>query len=94
MNNRPYFCDTKKIVWHPHQKYTYSQYMDALNSVFSSLFFESATTRFNLLGSYRMNLKLMVLYAIENDIDELVYIRSLRDILLKDAKCFDLQRQS
>ena len=39
-----------------------------------------------------MNLKNMVLYAVENNIDEIEYIKSIRVILAKDAGCVDLQR--
>lgn len=88
----PCVHDKNDIVWHPNQKYTYAQYMRALNEVFDWLYFKSASKRFNLIGSYRMNLKNMVLYAVENNIDEIEYIKSLRVILAKDAGCIDLQR--
>lgn len=88
--NRLYVSNVKDIVWHPNQKYTYMQYKAALDDVFNSLFFESARTRFNLIGSYRMNLKNLVLYAIDNNIDEIEYIKSIKGVLLTSAGCFDL----
>ncbi|MCQ2571517.1 MAG: hypothetical protein MJ165_00760 [Alphaproteobacteria bacterium] len=92
MNITPYVYDKNDIVWHPNQKYTYAQYHQALNEVFDWLYFKNAENRFNLIGSYRMNLRNMVLYAVENNIDEIEYIKSLRTILAKDAGCVDLQR--
>ncbi len=80
-------------AWHPGQKYTCSQYKKALNSVFDSLWFPSATVRFNVFGSYKVNLKSMVLYAIENGIDEIEYIKSLYDILNDGKNCFGLNRK-
>lgn len=88
----PCVRDKNDIVWHPNQKYTYAQYHQALNEVFDWLYFKNAGNRFNLIGSYRMNLRNMVLYAVENNIDEIEYIKSLRTILAKDAGCVDLQR--
>ena len=92
MNITPYVYDINDVVWHPKQKYTYAQYKQALDDVFDWLYFKSASKRFNLIGSYRMNLKNMVLYAVENNIDEIEYIKTLRTILAKDAGCVDLQR--
>lgn len=92
MTVAPYFYNKNDIVWHPNQKYTYAQYMKVLDDVFDWLYFKSAGNRFNLIGSYRMNLRNMVLYAVENNTDEIEYIKSLRVILAKDAGCIDLQR--
>ena len=93
MNNQPYVYDIDKIVWHPRQKYTCSQYRQALGSVLNSLNFKDSQMRFNLIGSYRMNLKPMVLYAIENNIDEIEYIKSLYDILNDSDICFNWERE-
>jgi len=92
MTTRVYVSNLNDIVWHPRQKYTYLQYKKALDGVFDTLFFTSAQTRFNLIGSYRMNLKNLVLYALANNIDEIEYIKSLRDVLLQDEGCFEITR--
>ena len=88
----PYVPYVKDIVWRENQNYTYTEYKAALDSVFDSLFFESAHTRFILIGSYRMNLRNMVLYALDNNIDEIEYIKSIRNILLKDRGCHSLTK--
>ncbi len=92
MNKRVYVSDLNDIVWHPKQKYTYLQYRKALDDVFDELYFKSAKKRFRLVGSYRMNLRHIVLYAIDNDIDEIEHIKSLKDILGQDQDCFVLTR--
>jgi len=93
MNARPpYVPYVKDIVWDPKQNYTYVQYKKALDDVFETLFFVSARKRFILIGSYRMNLRNMVLYALDNHIDEIEYIQSIREVLLQDEDCFNLTR--
>ena len=89
---RVYVSDLNDIVWHPKQNYTYLQYRKALDDVFDELYFKSAQKRFWLVGSYRMNLRHMVLYAIDNDIDEIEHIKSLKDILGQDQDCLVLTR--
>lgn len=77
----------KEIIWHPRQQYTRNQYRAALDDVFDSLWFDNARMRFNLIGSYRMCLKPMVQYAVDNDIDEIDFIHGIRDILLEMPGC-------
>ena len=74
-------------TWHPKQKYTEDQYKDALDNVFKSLWFDSAKMRFILIGSYRMGLKYMVRYALDNNIDEMKFIGGIRKILLEMPGC-------
>jgi len=88
---RTVFAD-KNIIWHPEQHYTYSQYHNALDDVFESLWFKDASLRFILIGSYRMNLRHMVLYALNSGIDEIEFIQSLRQVLLEMPGCVDLER--
>ena len=92
MTARVYVSDLNNIVWHPKQNYTYVQYKQALDSVFDGLYYRNAKKRFQLIGSYRMNLRHIVLYAIDNDIDELEHIKSLREILLNDIGVYDLTK--
>lgn len=82
----------RNITWHPKQHYTYEEYMQSLDDVFSSLWFDDAKMRFVLIGSYRMNLRHLVIYAVNSGIDEIDFIRSLRSVLLKMPGCFDLER--
>ena len=82
----------KNIIWHPDQHYTYAQYYKALDDVFKSLWFKDASLRFILVGSYRMNLRHMVLYALNSGIDEIDFIQSLRQVLLEMPGCVDVER--
>jgi len=91
MTNSVCVSYSRNIIWHPNQKYTNAQYFDALDSVFELLFFENAKKRYDLLNSYKINLRHIVLYAIENNIDELEHINSIRNILLKSKGCCDLR---
>jgi hypothetical protein len=78
---------TKKEQWYPNQHYTCDEYRNALMDVFRSLWFENAKTRFILIGSYRMGLKYMVGYALDNNTDEMAFISEIRDVLLKMPGC-------
>jgi len=82
---------SRTVVWHPGQKYTNSEYYDALDRVFDLLFFENAKKRYDLLNSYKINLRHIVLYAVENNIDELEHINGIRNILLKTKGCCDVR---
>ena len=82
----------KNIVWHPDQHYTYLQYHRTLDDVFNSLWFDDSYMRFILVGSYRMNLKYMVLYALYSGIDEIEFIQSLRQVLLEMPGCNEVKR--
>ena len=82
----------RKIIWHPKQHYTYEQYMQSLDDVFNSLWFDDAKMRFNLIGSYRMNLRHLVIFAVDSGIDEMEFIQSLRSVLREMPGCFDVER--
>ena len=82
----------RKIIWHPKQHYTYIQYRQASDDVFNSLRFDDAKMRFILIGSYRMNLRHLVVYAVDSGIDELEFIQSLRSFLREMPGCFDMER--
>jgi len=68
----------------PNQHYAYFQYRLAMAGVFRSLRFWDKTIYHVLYDSYMNNLRHLVLYAIEHDIDEIEYIKSIRNILLQN----------
>ena len=65
-------------------KYTKEEQRAALGEAFKSLYFKTSYLRQITYMSYKINLTMMVEYAISNNIDELEYIRSIRQVLLKD----------
>lgn len=70
-------------------RYTKEEQRAALGEAFKSLYFKTATLRQITYMSYKINLSLMVEYAIRNNIDELEYIRSIRQVLLKDNSVYE-----
>lgn len=82
----------RDIKWHPNQNYTYKQYMNALDDVFNSLWFDNAKERFDLIGSYRMNLRHLVIFAVDTKVDEIKFIQSLRQVLLELPGCKEVER--
>ena len=77
----------KDKVLSPCQRYSFTEYKNALDEVFRSVSFESAEMRYILWDSYRINLWDLAFFAINNKIDEIEYIKSIKDELLKDPKC-------
>ena len=77
----------KDRVLTPYQQYSFTEYRRALDEVFRSVFFQSAKMRRIVWDSYIINLWDLVFYAINNRIDEIEYIKSIKDELLKDPKC-------
>ena len=70
------------------QKPTYTQYQlkRELSEVFKSVHFPNKYEKLSLQQSYFMNFDALVEYARDNNIDEMRYIRSIRDTLLADGK--------
>ncbi len=77
----------KDIIKNPCQKYSYTEYMKALDNVFYSVFFQDVELRKILWDSYRMALWNIALYAIEHHIDEIQHIQSIQNILLTIPGC-------
>ncbi len=70
-------------------KYTKEEQRAALGEAFKSLYFKTAALRQITYNSYKINLAVMVEYAIQNNIDELEYIKSIRQVLLKDNSVYE-----
>lgn len=70
-------------------KYTKEEQRAALGEAFKSLYFKTAYLRQITYLSYKINLTAMVEYAIRNNIDELEYIKSIRQVLLKDNSVYE-----
>lgn len=69
-------------------KYTKEEHRAALGEAFKSLHFKTVFLRQITYMSYKINLTAMVEYAIRNNIDELEYIKSIRQVLLKDSSVY------
>ena len=70
-----------------YQQYSYTEYKNALDDVFHSVFFSDVELRNILWDSYRLNLWGIALYAIDNKIDEIKHIHSIQKTLLKIPGC-------
>ncbi len=70
-------------------EYTHEEQKAALDEVFDSLWFPSGEVRRNVYISYKMNMFLLVQYAISNGIDVLEHIRSIKQVLLKDGTAYE-----
>ena len=81
------FKPKEDVIRDPRQKYSFTEYMAALDDVFASVFFRDVNLRNILWDSYRMNVWDLALYAIENKIDEIEYINSICQHLLAMPGC-------
>ena len=72
----------KKVKQSPYQNYLMRK---ALRFVFSTVKFEDPYVKCLVYDSYLWNLGLMRQYARDNCIDEMSYILSIRDELLKSS---------
>ncbi len=70
-----------------YQQYSYTEYNQALDDVFHSVFFDDVELRNILWDSYRINLWDIALYAVDNKIDEIKHIHSIQRNLLKIPGC-------
>ncbi len=62
--------------------YTNFELKHELSEVFKSVYFVDKRAKNKLQQSYFLNFAMLVGYARENNIDEVQYIRSIRDTLL------------
>ena len=60
-----------------------------LSNVFKSVYFVDKRAKHKLQDSYFLNFYNLVNYARENKIDEMAYIRSVRNVLLKHPQTYE-----
>ncbi|MBQ9540424.1 MAG: hypothetical protein IJU89_03305 [Alphaproteobacteria bacterium] len=71
--------------------YTDLELRHALTDVFKSVYFVNKRTKNKLQGSYFLNFHNLVNYARDNNIDEIKYIHSIRDVLLKMPQTYEVR---
>ena len=69
--------------------YTNYELKRELSAVFHSVYFINKREKKKLNDSYFLNFRNLVEYARDNDIDEMDYIRSIRDILLSHQQTYN-----
>ncbi len=69
-------------------KYSDIELRHELNAVFKSVYFINKREKNKLQQSYFLNFYSLISYARENNINEMDYIHSIRDILLKHPQTY------
>lgn len=74
-------------------KPTYSdlELQHELSNVFKSVFFINKREKNKLQQSYFLNFYSLISYARENNIDEMDYIRSIRNVLLTAPQTYEVR---
>ena len=70
-------------------KYSENMLRNELSVVFSSLYFADKQMQEVLFDSYFLNIRNLMWYARNNNIDEMDYIRSIRSVLLSYPKVYE-----
>lgn len=70
-------------------KYSENMLRNELSVVFSSLYFADKQMQEVLFDSYFLNFRNLILYAHNNNIDEMDYVRSIRSVLLSYPKVYE-----
>lgn len=70
-------------------KYSENMLRNELSIVFNSVYFTDKQTQETLHDSYFLNIRNLIWYARNNNIDEMDYIRSIRRILLSHPKTYE-----